>query len=222
MIKGELHLFILWEKGQDQKDRIVNDIRKNFSLLKMVDVLWAPQYFHENLARFYGKKLKKSYKKDKTIGTGMFTVFIVCDQEANKHTVGGVNTKMVNFKKKYREWLGGNLLHASDGTLEGKENLLFLFKMSEPELKANYKKLPSVYNQGALAERGFKSQKDFNDTLKRLPFDVKCISENVYRSTHPVLMARLINAKPRKFLFIQRKGKYTIQVANKKVNIQLI
>ena len=222
MANGDLHLFILWQNGQNKKDRIMRDIRKNFTLLKMVDVLWTPRYFYENLARFYGKKLKKSYKKEKMIGQGIFSAFIVCHHDGHNHVVRGKDAQMIKFKKKYRKWLGGNLLHASDTPLESKENLLFLFKMSESELKTHFKKLPAVYNQGALAEDGFKSQKDFKETLKRLPFDVKRVSENVYHTMYPEIMIRLLNARPKKMFFINRKGHYLVQIANKPVNIQLV
>ncbi len=222
MKQGELHLFILWERGQSQKERISTDIEKNFSLLKVVDVLWNPQYFHQNLSRFYGKKLKKSYKKDKIIGTGRFTVFIVCDEDAASHTAHGKNSKMLEFKIKYRRWLGDNLLHASDSALEAKENLLFLFHMSDEELRTNYMKLPALYNQGALAEKGFETQKSFESTLNRLPFEVQCLGNNIYHSKYPQMMERLLNANPRKWLFISRKGKYKVKIAKQYINIQLI
>jgi len=222
MIQGELHLFILWEQGQSKKDCILEDIRKNFSLLKTVDVLWQSQYFHCNLSRFYGKKLKKSYKKDKTIGTGPFTVFLVCDKNASEHTVHGKNMKMLDFKGKYRRLLGGNLLHASDSAMEARENLLFLFSQSENELKENYMKLPDFYKQGALAEKAFPTQRSFEKIMSKMPFSVEHIAPNVYRSGHPQVLARLLNAHPKRFWFIKCKNHYKVQIADKTVDLQLI
>ena len=92
MENEELHLFLIWEKGRFEEKRILDDIRKNFTLLKVIDIVWNPDSFKVNLSRFYGKKVKKSYKKEKSTGTGAFALALVLDKDAQNHIENNKNT----------------------------------------------------------------------------------------------------------------------------------
>ena len=82
------------------------------------------------------------------------------DKGAAHHQKGNKNTKMVQFKIKYRQWTGGgHLVHASDCASEANENLLFLFGFTADELKKSYMRLPDFHDRGLLAENGFADEK---------------------------------------------------------------
>lgn len=216
----ELHLFLIWERGRFKEKRILNNIEQNFSLLKVVNVFWDKKDFKKNLSRFYGKKLKKSYKKEKSTGTGAFTVALVLDKGAARHQKGNKNTKMVQFKVKYRQWTGGgHLVHASDCASEANENLLFLFGFTADELKKNYGRLPDFHDRGLLAENGFADEKALERTLQKMPFKVVVGPNGEYKSPKPKLLARFLNAEKRTWFF--GKNKYRIKVGGKWKKIRL-
>lgn len=220
MENEELHLFLIWEKGRFEEKHILDDIKKNFTLLKVVDVVWNPDSFKVNLSRFYGKKLKKSYKKEKSTGTGAFALALVLDKDASNHIEGNKNTKMVQFKVKYRQWTGGgHLVHASDCASEANENLLFLFGQTAEELKENYAKLPDIFDHGLLAEKGFADEKDLSDLINKLPLAVE-VNKNKYKSKKPSLLARFLNAQKRAWFF--GSTAYRVRIGNKWKNIRLV
>ena len=217
----ELHLFLIWEKGRFKENRILNDIEQNFCLLKTVNVFWNAKNFKKNLSRFYGKKLKKSYKKEKSTGTGTFVVALVLDKGAAHHQKDRKNSKMVQFKIKYRQWTGGgHLVHASDCAEEANENLLFLFGFTAAELKKSYARLPDFYDRGLFAERGFTDKKAFLKALDKMPFDVKIGENDEYKSPKPMLLARLLNADKKPWFF--GRDKYSVRIGGKKQTIRLI
>ena len=220
MKREELHLFLIWERGRYKEKRILNDIEQNFSLLKIVNVFWEKKDFKTNLSRFYGKKLKKSYKKEKSTGTGAFTVALVLDKGAARHQKGNKNAKMVQFKVKYRQWTGGgHLVHASDCAAEANENLLFLFGFTADELKKSYARLPDFHDRGLLAEYGFADEKAFARTLQKMPFEVKVAPHDEYKCPKPLLLARFLNAQKRAWIF--GRNKYRVKIAGKWKNIRL-
>ena len=59
----EYHLFIIWEKAERMKQKIIDDIAKELEIIKIVDVSWDKNRFCDNLSRFYGQKLPSGAKK---------------------------------------------------------------------------------------------------------------------------------------------------------------
>ncbi len=135
---SELHVFIIWEKGRYLSDEIIADIRSHFTIKQVYNQSWPREKFSACLAKFYGKNLPKGIRKEKECGNGDFLV-IVAEDKRPRH-LQGLNIRMCQAKVKYRSWLNGNLIHASDNAQEGIENLEFLlgckaadFKRENPE-----------------------------------------------------------------------------------------
>ena len=48
--KSELHLFLIWNKAYYRLDDIVNDIAKNFNIIKKIEIRWSLNLFSQNLS----------------------------------------------------------------------------------------------------------------------------------------------------------------------------
>jgi len=130
----EIHLFIIWSKGFDQKDRIVKAISEDFSICSIYNTTWSKNKFSNNLSRFYGENLPKNSHKEKHCGTDTFCCIIVKDNKPTyeiRDTSKGsrvVNTKLFDAKQLYRSWTGGgHKIHATDNIEETKFQLALLF-----------------------------------------------------------------------------------------------
>ena len=48
----ELHLFLIWNAAYYKMEEILNDISKNFKILKKLEIQWNKDRFSENLTQF--------------------------------------------------------------------------------------------------------------------------------------------------------------------------
>lgn len=145
------HLLIIWSKGLDQKEHILNDIKEHFDILNIYQFDWNKKYFSENLKRFYShsqykrkqRKFNKIIKrKIKHCGDGKFIAVVFDDlnpkfeQRNTSSGVRVVNTNVFDRKSKYRDLTGGgHKIHASDDAFETNKDLSLLFGMTTEDLK---------------------------------------------------------------------------------------
>ena len=76
---GDLQLFMLWNNGRRLEKQILADINSRYEIVGICEFFWPPRHFARNLARFYGKNLRKGAKKIRECGTGPFLVIVVRD-----------------------------------------------------------------------------------------------------------------------------------------------
>ena len=133
----ELHLFIIWENALNKKDEILEDINKNFEVVKKYMIKWSLDKFSENLSRFYGTNLPKGSGKEQHCGTGPFMLIIVKDRNPKyekRPTSRGeeiVNVNMFDKKTYYRELTGGgHKIHATNNPIETNHDLTLLLHIS--------------------------------------------------------------------------------------------
>lgn len=74
---GDLQLFMLWNNGRRLEKQILADIGSRYEIAGICEVFWPPRHFARNLARFYGKNLRKGAKKIRECGTGPFLVIVI-------------------------------------------------------------------------------------------------------------------------------------------------
>jgi len=139
----ELHLFIIWENALYKKDEIIQDIKNNFTIIKIYNMSWSKELFSDNLSRFYGTNLPKGSGKEVHCGNGSFYLIIVQDNNPEykiRNTSKGdklVNTNMFDKKTYYRELTGGgHKVHTTNSLEETNHDLtLLLDKNAEDFLK---------------------------------------------------------------------------------------
>lgn len=129
----EIHLFIIWEKAQNKRFKILDDIQQKFNIKYLQNIQWSPDKFSENLSRFYGFKLPKGSNKEKHCGNGAFTLVVVEDTNPiyqDRETSSGkenVNINIFDKKSLYRQWTGGgHKIHATNNIEETRHDLVLL------------------------------------------------------------------------------------------------
>ena len=129
----ELHIFIIWKKARDMTDDILNDLKKKFELLEVYEVNWSPEFFSDNMSRFYGVNLPPGAFKANQHDFGPFLLCIIEDKNpiyGNRETAKGethVNINTFDAKQTYRSWTGGgNNIHASNTEEETEHDLVLL------------------------------------------------------------------------------------------------
>lgn len=139
----ELHLFIIWDHAQHQKQAIIDDIKETFEVLKILDIQWDKPMFSKNLTRFYGENLPANSHKEIECGTGPFTLIIVSDNvpkyldRVTSKGVFKVNANMFDAKQKYRKWTGGgHKIHSTNDQVEFQHDVFLLLGI-----------IPSMYEQ---------------------------------------------------------------------------
>lgn len=141
-----IHLLIIWSKAQSFKDHIVDDLQKEFEILKVFRCKWEKEKFLDNYFVFYSHsqchRERNDYRrildnKVKVCGDGEFTAIILRDNNPlfeDRQTSSGVrkvNTRMFDKKCKYREMTGGgHRIHSSDDAWETNKDLTILFGMN--------------------------------------------------------------------------------------------
>ena len=50
---SETHLFIIWKNAENVRDKIVEDISKKFTILKMYNISWESDKVIDNFISFY-------------------------------------------------------------------------------------------------------------------------------------------------------------------------
>ena len=196
----ELHLFILWENAQYQKDIIIKDIKQSFEIVNIYAIKWSDDKFSEDLTRFYGTLLPKGSGKEVHCGTGRFLLIIVKDKSPKyekRDTSKGpkiVNVNMFDKKEYYRELTGGgHKVHATNSQAETNHDLtLLLGKNVEDYLKES----DNLYNENIIEMDkdliGSNSWKDANEMFYALNNCVnytvlrnyECLPEEIYVNEH--------------------------------------
>ena len=138
----ELHLFVIWEKGRHFERQIEEDIRKNFSILQIVDIQWDKTLAARNFTRFYGVNLPVGINKLEQCGSGEFRMIVVQDPQPKydirntSHGNESVNIHMFDAKSKYRQWIGGpSRVHATNNPNEFNHDLTLLFGINATDYK---------------------------------------------------------------------------------------
>lgn len=147
-MKEEIHLFIIWENGREKQNEILEDIKLNFEIIKVIDMEWSKESFSTNLSRFYGTNLPKGSSKEQHCGNGKFLLIIVKDTNPKyeeRLTSKGpkiVNVNMFDKKDAYRNITGGgHKIHGTNDENETNHDLtLLLDKNIEDFLKENNRK----------------------------------------------------------------------------------
>lgn len=124
-MKPENGLFLLWENARENEKLILEDIRKNFTILDMEEIQWDDSNFSKNLTRFYGKNLLDCDEKELHIGKGAFLLIVAQDSNPKyepRKTSNGEKEVNINFfdkKTYYRKITGGG--HKVHSTIDEKE-----------------------------------------------------------------------------------------------------
>lgn len=176
----ELHLFIIWEKAQFARQKIVSDIEKDLEILKILDVNWSKEKFSENLTTFYGQKLPSGSFKEKECGSGMFSIVVVQDHHPRyeeRNTTHGpevVNVNMFDRKEKYRSWTWDNSIprrhkctriHGTNSEQEFRHDLMILTGYTVEEFLREKDHIPNVINQNVVGVDGWKSLEEIFKVL---------------------------------------------------------
>lgn len=155
-MKDELHLFIIWSNGRNKQEEILEDMIKNFEIIKVYEIEWTKDNFAKNLSRFYGTNLPKNCKKEENCGTDKFLLIVLKVKNSvydKRNTTRGeeiVNVKMFDKKTEYRELTGGayvGRVHGTNNEVETNHDLtLLLGKNIEDFLKENTESLNCKWN----------------------------------------------------------------------------
>lgn len=166
---SEYHLFIVWHNGNAILNRVLEDIRSNFSVLKVIEIDWNPEDFTMCLRRFYGKNLPAGSKKEEEVGIGPFTVIVVRDDNPlyvprrTNQNVKSVNINMFDSKEVYRHWAKSNVVHATNSTDEFRHDFYMLFG-TNPSFETILG-MPERYHNSIAGSHGWNSLEDLLNAL---------------------------------------------------------
>lgn len=163
-----LFLYIIWNNAYPFKEKILEELKTSFSVLKVTEITWSKEKFNENLNRFYGQKLPKNSFKEKACGLGPFTLVIVedeCPQYEDRKTTRGqferVNIHTFDKKMLFREWTrlpsGNNCVHGTNTPEETEHDLTLLLGVCPDDFYTNPDIVPSSLNQDIVGANGWKS-----------------------------------------------------------------
>lgn len=137
MMTSEIHLFIIWEKGREQEERILSDMFFRFKVLGLYKITWPKESFSKNLTRFYGQNLPSSSQKIQHCGDGEFILVVIQDESPlykyRKTTKGiqEVNVNIFDAKELYRFWTGGgHRIHGTNSIKEVNHDLTLLLGLN--------------------------------------------------------------------------------------------
>lgn len=192
---GDLQLFMLWNNGRRLEKQILADIGSRYEIAGICEVFWPPRHFARNLARFYGKNLRKGAKKIRECGTGPFLVIVVRDPAPQYYD--GKNINMSDSKYQYRKLFGGGyMVHASDNQTEAFENFLLLSGQDIAEFAANAPATAQTIGDitGAVFWKG---EDEIRTILNKIPGCRLDSSDRVWilQTPNPNFAGRLLNAK---------------------------
>ena len=168
-MQSEIHIVLIWEKGLSKLDSILYDLKDSFRILDVIEMTWSPEFFSNNLSRFYGEKLPDKSFKEKHCGKGPFVCIILEDSDPiyrERKTSKGrllVNNSLFDKKNLYRNWTGGgHKVHTSNNIEEARHDIFFLFDKSIQE----YEKID--FWSGEIRKinkniRGYDGWKDFDN-----------------------------------------------------------
>lgn len=191
----DLELFMLWNNGRKLEEQIIEDIQKQYEIISLSEVNWSKEHFAANLARFYGKNLRKGRKKIKESGTGPFLLIVVADHSPQYYN--GKNIKLTNSKSKYRKLFGGGyMVHASDCAKEAFENFLFLTGENLADFTQNQKG-SQISFADPVGVKPWQDENEISQILSKIP-DCQADFEQTpicIKTSDPNFAARLLNAK---------------------------
>lgn len=150
---SEEHLFIVWHHAKSFFSKIIDDIKKRFLILNVIEIEWNDASYLQNLIAFYAHSqfhlgtdeiiALMKYKQD-YIGVGSFYAILVRDASpiySLRQTSSGeknVNSNVFDAKDLYRQWTGGgHLIHATNSVREFVNDTSLLFGSDfEPDAEA--------------------------------------------------------------------------------------
>lgn len=145
-MKKELHLFIIWKNAFEQKNKILDDLKKSFKIRNKFLINWSDKNFSNNLSRFYGTSLPDGSAKEVHCGRGEFLLLIVEDENpvyeerSTSHGPEVVNVNMFDKKTLYREWTGGgHRIHATNSPNEFNHDITLLLGLNNDDFQKKYK-----------------------------------------------------------------------------------
>lgn len=149
-----IHLFVIWHTAMNKKEEIINDLNKNFQILKVFRGHWDRNKFLDNFLIFYAHSQKhRTYldyrrillKKIAMCETGDFEVIVFRDNaprfEKRKTSSGirYVNIRAFDKKQEYRKMTGGgHRVHGSDDAWETNKDLTIMFGMNTNDFCNHY------------------------------------------------------------------------------------
>lgn len=233
----ELNLFIIWSNARFAEKKIIDDIKKKFKVLKIHEVIWEKSNFSNNLTRFYGENLPKGSNKERTCGNDSFLLITVIDNDPiyrERKTSKGikiVNTKMFDSKEMYRQWTGGgHRVHATNGRMEFKHDIVLLTGLSADDYYRTYKDnlLKESMKQitSMVGEQGWSSLKQLlyvlNETVEYVvlrnfdlfpnKFIVDEHSDIDFLTSNRYLFQCISNAKP--VFWLKARARYYINIGD--------
>ena len=237
----EIHLFIIWSKAIDQKDKIVKAISEDFIICSIYNTSWSKNRFSSNLSRLYGENLPENSHKEKHCGTDTFCCIIVKDNNPKyevRDTSKGprvVSSNVFDAKQLYRSWTGGgHKIHATDNVEETKLQLALLFGKDYNDFVVNDKFDQNiiVYNNDLKGADGWNS---FNELFYILNLTSNYIVlrnfdnlEEQLTSKHPdvdiltenkIQTRDILNAVPTTSKAF--KVQHSVRIANKDINFDI-
>lgn len=139
-MKGEFHIFIIWENAESWRNEILCDLKSHFEIAESFKMCWPKEKFSENLTRFYAFKITKESENESVVGTGEFELLVVRDRNpvygdrmTAKQGVHYVNTNIFDAKTRYRNLTGKFRVHATNSSLEFRHDIALLLGVSDKE-----------------------------------------------------------------------------------------
>lgn len=154
MTEDRVFLLIIWSSAMEWKDTVLDDLRREFKVLRIFRVTWDEGMFLRNLKVFYSHSQcqlpSPSYEamlrgKMNHCGTGDFLAVVFedpCPDYQWRDTSGGkrmVNAHVFDRKMEYRSLSGGgHRIHTSDTARETNKDLTALFGLNTKDFLGTY------------------------------------------------------------------------------------
>ncbi len=152
--ESTMHIMIIWSNATEHRDFIIDDLNKEFCIIKIFKFYWDKKLFFQNLSIFYSHSLKdKSYSemneilknKCKSVGNEGFYAIVFEDKhpiyQERKTTSGSriVNTHIFDKKMAFRKMTGGgSRIHCSDDSWETNKDLTILMGLNLEDFLTKY------------------------------------------------------------------------------------
>lgn len=164
-MQSEYGLFIIWHNARTKEKAIIEDIKKRFDILNIIEIEWTKELFSKNLTRFYGENLPKNSDKEKHCGNGNFILVVIRDNNplyGYRSTSKGkkyLNINLFDSKSLYRSWTGSHMVHGTNDMIEFKHDLMMLLGLSFDDYLCKYEKSENVlhYTGDVVGNAGFSS-----------------------------------------------------------------